>query len=170
MQPTVKHKLDDIDIQILQELQKNGKITNVELAEKVGISAPPCLRRVKHLEDNGYIKSYHATLNPILLGYHVTIFAQVSLTKHGETDLQAFEELAKTWPMVRECYMLAGETDFILKISSPDWESYQQFLTTKLTVVPNVAHIKSSLTIRQSKNEQGIPFDMLVKKTKNNAA
>lgn len=169
MQQMPKHKLDSIDLQILEELQNDGKITNVELAQRVGISAPPCLRRVKHLEDSGYIKSYHAELNANLLGYHVTIFAQVSLSKHGETNLQTFEQLVKTWPIVRECHMLAGETDFLLKIIAPDWEAYQQFLTTQLTAAINVTHVKSSLAIRNSKHEHGIPFD-LAEKTKNNAA
>ena len=169
MQQAPKHKLDGIDLQILEELQNDGKMTNVELSQRVGISAPPCLRRVNHLEDAGYIKSYHAELNANLLGYHVTIFAQVSLAKHGETNLQIFEQLVRTWPMVRECHMLAGETDFLLKIIAPDWEAYQQFLTTQLTATVNVTHVKSSLAIRNSKHEHGIPFDLL-RQAKNNAA
>jgi len=153
-------KLDNIDRNILRELQDQGRITNVELANRVGISAPPCLRRVRALEDAGYIRGYHADLEPGGLGYNVTIFAQVGLNSQAEPDLVAFESLINSWPEVRECYMLAGETDFILKIVAEDWETYQVFVMKKLTPAPNVAHVKSSLTIRSSKSDPGIPVEI----------
>ena len=153
-------KLDNIDRNILRQLQDEGRITNVELANRVGISAPPCLRRVRALEEAGFIRGYHADLNPKGLGYNVTVFAQVGLTSQAEPDLVAFEYLINSWPEVRECYMLAGETDFILKVVAEDWETYQIFVMKKLTPAPNVAHVKSSLSIRSSKSNPGVPVDI----------
>jgi DNA-binding Lrp family transcriptional regulator len=157
-----KVKLDRIDRQILADLQKDGRMTNVELAKRAGISAPPCLRRVRALEEAGYVRGYHADLDPAALGYNVTVFAQVGLNSQAESDLKAFEELVSSWSEVRECHMLAGETDFLLKIVEKDWDSYQRFLTHNLTAAPNVAHVKSSMTIRSAKSIPGVPvtFDM----------
>lgn len=156
-------KIDAIDLQILHDLQDNGRMTNVELADRAGISAPPCLRRVRTLEDSGFITGYHADINAEALGFTVVIFAQVRLHSHAENDLIAFEDLVQNWDMVRECQMLAGDTDFLLKIIAQDWDSYQRFLTTQLTSAPNVAHVKSSLSIRKSKNLPGPPINLLLK-------
>jgi DNA-binding Lrp family transcriptional regulator len=152
-------KLDQIDLRILRDLQDNGRITNVELAKRAGISAPPCLRRVRALEESAYIRGYHADINPESLGYGVTVFAQVGLTSQAESDLNAFESLVGGWPLVRECYMLAGETDFLLRIVARDWDSYNRFLTSELTAAPNVSHVKSALAIRASKQAFGVPID-----------
>lgn len=151
-------KLDRIDRLILRNLQEEGRMTNVELAKRASISAPPCLRRVRALEDAGVIAGYHADIDPVSLGFGVMIFAQVGLSSQAEHDLKAFEELVGTWPQVRECYMLAGETDFILKIVAEDWETYNRFLTTHLTTAPKVAHVKSALAIRRSKYQPGAPI------------
>jgi DNA-binding Lrp family transcriptional regulator len=151
-------KLDPIDRRILQNLQAEGRITNIELARRAGISAPPCLRRVRALEEAGIIRGYHADLAPEPLGYGVTVFAQVGLASQAEADLRAFEQLVATWPEVREAHMLTGETDFLLKIVAPDWDSYQRFLSSRLTSAPNVSHVKSALTLRVSKDEPGIPI------------
>ncbi|WP_167730501.1 Lrp/AsnC family transcriptional regulator [Terasakiella sp. SH-1] len=153
-----KVKLDRIDRRILADLQEDGRMTNVELARRAGISAPPCLRRVRALEEAGFVKGYHADLDPAALGFNVTVFAHVGLNSQAEADLNAFEELVKSWPEVRECHMLAGETDFLLKIVEKDWDSYQQFLTKNLTAAPNVAHVKSSMTIRSAKTTPGVPI------------
>src|ERR1700748_3349392 len=123
-------KLDRIDRLILRNLQEDGRMTNVELARRASISAPPCLRRVRTLEETGVIAGYHADIDPGSLGFGVMLFAQVGLSSQAEQDLRAFEELVNSWPEVRECYMMAGETDFILKIVAEDWESYNRFLTT----------------------------------------
>ena len=154
-------KLDDIDRKILAELQENGRITNVDLSKKVGISAPPCLRRVRALEEAGYIHGYHAALDPQALGFQVTVFAMVGLHSQAEADLVGFQNLIDEWPMVRECHMLNGEIDFILKIVAPDLATFQTFLTEHLTSAPNVASVKTSLTIRTSKDQPGIPLDYL---------
>ncbi|MEK9685290.1 MAG: Lrp/AsnC family transcriptional regulator [Rhodospirillaceae bacterium] len=152
-------KLDRIDLKILRDLQDEGRITNVDLASRAGISPPPCLRRVRVLEDTGCIRGYHADLNPEALGFGVIVFAHVGLHSQAETDLVAFEDRIKSWPEVRECHMLAGETDFLLKIVSTDWDSYQRFLTTRLTSAPNVSVVKSSLAIRTAVNRPGVPID-----------
>ncbi len=157
---TRRIKLDKIDRKILRDLQNNGRITNVELAENAGISAPPCLRRVRALEEAGYIKGYHAELNALMLGYGVTVFANVGLSSQSESDLKRFEELVNSWPEVRECHMLAGETDFVLKIVAADWDNYQKFLTSKLTAAPGVAQVKSALAIRVSKYAPGVPVEI----------
>ncbi len=135
-------------------------MTNVDLAEKAGISAPPCLRRVRALEEAGYVRGYHAVLDAQAMGYGVTVFANVKLLSQAETDLKQFEAVINSWPMVRECHMLAGETDFLLKIVAKDWDDYQHFLTEKLTAAPNVTSVKSSLAIRPAKEEPGVPIEL----------
>lgn len=151
-------KLDHIDRRILRDLQDDGRMTNVELARRAGISAPPCLRRVRALEEAGYVRGFHADVDPVALGYNVTIFAHVGLNSQADADLRAFEALVDQWDQVRECHMLAGETDFLLKVVARDWDDYQRFLTTRLTAAPNVAHVKSALAIRTSKLRPGVPI------------
>ena len=150
-------RFDDIDVRILALLQENGRMTNVELAERVGLTAPPCLRRVRALEQQGAISGYHAALDPTALGYNLTVFAMVSLKSQADADLRAFEQRVGEIPEVRECHMLNGEIDFILKIVAPDLQSFQQILTTQLTTAPNVEHVKTSLTIRTAKSLPGVP-------------
>ncbi|MDH5722340.1 MAG: Lrp/AsnC family transcriptional regulator [Alphaproteobacteria bacterium] len=152
-------RLDKIDKKILDILQNNGRITNVELARLVGISAPPCLRRVRALEESGYIQGYHAKLNSTALGYGVTVFAMVRLSSQAEKDLKDFESRLSKMSLVRECYMLAGEVDFILKIVAKSWDEYQDFLTNELTSAPNVTSVKSSLAMRSAKQLPGVPVD-----------
>ncbi len=155
------NRLDEIDRKILAELQDDGRMTNVELARRVGISAPPCLRRVRTLEEAGYIRGYHADVNPRELGFEVQVFAMVGLHSQAEVDLSAFEQRCRDWPLVRECHMLNGEIDFILKCVAPDLSSFQTFLTEELTSAPNVASVKTSLVIRCAKDKPGVPFDVL---------
>ena len=157
----VTTRLDEIDRKILAELQADGRMTNVELAKRVGISAPPCLRRVRTLEESGYITGYHAEVNARELGFEVQVFAMVGLDSQAETELRAFEARCTEWPLVRECHMLNGEVDFMLKCVAPDLSSFQQFLTGELLTTPNVASVKTSLVIRGAKDEPGVPFDVL---------
>ncbi|MGV8998522.1 MAG: Lrp/AsnC family transcriptional regulator [Parvibaculaceae bacterium] len=154
-------KLDAIDLAILTTLQADGRITNVDLSERVGISAPPCLRRVRALEEAGFIQGYHADLNVKALGFEVTVFAMVGLHSQAEADLKSFEALVGSWPLVRECHMLNGDIDFILKCVAPDLSTFQNFLTGLLTPAPNVASVRTSLTIRQSKHQPGVPLEAL---------
>ena len=151
--------IDELDRSILGILQEEGRITNVELASRVGLTAPPCLRRMRALEESGVIKGYHAELDPGALGYGIMVFALVSLRSQAEADLRAFESHVAELPEVRECHMLNGEIDFILKIVAHDLQSFQNFLTSRLTPAPNVASVKTSLTIRTSKTSRGIPVD-----------
>ena len=155
------HRLDPIDRKILSELQADGRMTNVELAKRVGISAPPCLRRVRALEEQGFIRGNHAEVNPRELGFEVQVFAMVGLQSQAESDLSAFEERCNEWSLVRECHMLNGEVDFILKCVAPDLSTFQTFLTSELLTTPNVASVKTSLVIRGAKDEPGVPFDVL---------
>ena len=155
----MKHDLDALDIQLLTILQNEGRISNVALAQRVGISPPPCLRRVRALHDAGYIRGYHADINALQLGFEVTVFAMVGLHSQAEHDLQAFENMVYDWDMVRECHMLNGEIDFILKCVARSLDSFQRFLTENLTPAPNVAQVRTSLTIRQSKYAPGIPLE-----------
>jgi DNA-binding Lrp family transcriptional regulator len=156
---TQRVKLDAVDRRILEELRDDGRITNVELARRVGISAPPCLRRVRALEEAGFIRGYHADLNGAELGYTLTVFVWVGLHSQHESDLEAFEALARKWPMVRECHMLTGEADFILKVVARDWDRWQAFLTQQLTPAPNVASVKTAPVLRRSKLVFGVPLD-----------
>ena len=154
-------KIDAIDRKIMAELQADGRMTNVELSKRLGISAPPCLRRVRMLEEQGLIKGYHAQVDSRALGFEVMVFALVGLSSQAEADLVAFEELCEDWPLVRECHMLNGEIDFMLKCVAPDISTFQTFLTGDLTSAPNVASVKTSLVIRGAKQQPGVPFDVM---------
>ena len=154
-------RLDATDWRILRELQADGRITNVDLARKVGISAPPCLRRVRALEEAGIVQGFTALLNDKALGFDVTAFAMVGLHSQAEADLIAFEQLARSWAIVRDCYMLSGEIDFILRCVAPDLNTFQALIIDDLTAAPNVASVKTSLVIRASKHEPGAPLDLL---------
>jgi DNA-binding Lrp family transcriptional regulator len=154
----VPTRLDDIDRNILRELQDDGRITNVELARRVGISAPPCLRRVRALEEAGYIKGYRALLDEKLLGFEVTVFAMVHLSSQAESDLITFEEFVRRQPLVRECWMLSGEIDFVLKCVAPNLAAFQG-LVTELTGAPHVRNVKTSLTLRNSKDAAMVPME-----------
>src|SRR5271167_174206 len=134
-----RHKLDSIDLRILSELQTNGRITNVELSRRAKITAPPCLRRMRALEKAGYIKGYHADLDGKALGYEVTGFAFVGLASQAEADLKRFEEQVRAWPSVRECVMLSGEVDYLLKCVAENLSAFQSFITDTLTAAKNVA-------------------------------
>jgi DNA-binding Lrp family transcriptional regulator len=150
-------RLDKIDWHILQILQDEGRITNVELSRRVGISAPPCLRRVRALEEAGIIRGYRALLNEKTLGYEVTAFAMVHLASQADSDLAAFEERVRNWPLVRECHMVSGEVDFIMKCVATDLGTFQAFVS-ELTAAPNVRNVKTSLTFRRSKDAPNVPL------------
>ena len=157
-----KNKLDNIDSKILNQLQANGDITNVKLANKLNISPPSCLRRVKSLEQKNLILGYNAIVNPELLGYKVTVFAYVGLESQAENDLKTFETYISNFPEVRECHMLVGEVDFLLKIVAKDWDDFQSFLTKNLTQAPKVSNVKTSLNIRSVKKLPGIPLETMI--------
>lgn len=149
--------LDQIDRRILAELQEDGRMTNVELARRVGISAPPCLRRVRRLEDAGVIRGYHADTDPALLGWQVMFFAIVGLESQKQAVLDAFEQMVGAWPEVRECHMIRGGGDFILKLVARD-TAHENELTRRLTGAASVARVTTLQTIRTAKDAAGVPI------------
>jgi len=149
----LKADLDAIDWKILRELQKDGRITNVELSQRVGISAPPCLRRVRRLEESGIIKGYRALLNSPMLGFDVVAFCLVGLHHQSEIELKTFAERARNWPIVRRAWMVSGDSDFLLHCVAPDLGAFQAFVIEELTSAPNVDTVRTALTIRQVKDE-----------------
>ena len=156
--PTPEPNLDALDRQILAELQADGRITNVELARRVHLSAPPCLRRVRRLEEEAVIRGYHADLDPAALGWEVMFFALVGLESQKQSVLDAFEALATSWPEVRECHMIRGGGDFLLRLVARN-TAHENELTARLTGAPNVLRVQTLQTIRTAKDAAGVPLD-----------
>jgi DNA-binding Lrp family transcriptional regulator len=150
-------QLDAIDRRILAALQDDGRMTNVELSRHAGISAPPCLRRVRALEEAGVIRGYHADTDPQTLGWEITFFAVVGLDSQRESVLSAFEQLVATWPEVRECHMIRGGGDFLLKLVARD-TGHENQLTQRLTGAPTVTRVQTLQTIRTSRSLAGVPL------------
>lgn len=150
-------RIDRTDWRILKELMADGSITNVALAQRIELSAPPCLRRVRALEQAGIITGYTALVDERRLGFEVTAFAMVGLHSQSEADLRTFENRVLSWPLVREAYMLAGESDYILRCVARDMTSFQDFILNELTAAPNVASVKTNLAIRKAKLAPGVP-------------
>ncbi|WP_431304467.1 Lrp/AsnC family transcriptional regulator [Sediminicoccus sp. BL-A-41-H5] len=155
--PNGAAELDAIDLRILAELQSDGRITNVELASRVGLSAPPCLRRVRRLEEAGVLRGYHADVEPSALGFEVTFFAIVGLESQKQVVLDAFEAEVIAWPEVRECHMIRGGGDFLLRLVARD-TAHENALTARLTSAQNVLRVQTLQTIRTAKNAVGVPF------------
>ncbi|HRE81574.1 MAG: Lrp/AsnC family transcriptional regulator [Rhizobiaceae bacterium] len=149
----LKADLDATDWKILRELQADGRMTNVELSQRVGISAPPCLRRVKRLEAAGVIRGYRALLNAPALGFDVVAFCLVGLHHQSEAELKEFAERTRAWPIVREAWMVSGDSDFLLHCVAADLGAFQSFVIEALTSTPNVDTVRTALTIRQVKDE-----------------
>lgn len=150
--------IDATDWKILRELQQQGRLTNVELASRVGLSPPPCLRRVQALEKAGLIAGYRALLDGGKLGFDVNIFAFVGLKSQAEAELTAFARRAAQWPLVREAYAISGEADFLLKCTARDLTQLQDFIIRELTAAPNVENVKTTLILRVAKYEPGVPI------------
>jgi len=150
--------LDAVDWKILSELQRDGRMTNVELSRRVGISAPPCLRRVRHLEEKGFIQGYRALLDEKRLGYDLTAMAMVHLVSQAEADLTAFLARIDTWPLVRSAWMLSGDVDFLMLCVAPDLRTFQSFVL-EITATPNVRNVRTALTLKQAKNAPIVPID-----------
>ncbi len=155
---STRARLDATDWRIIKELQADGRITNVALAARIGLSAPPCLRRVRALEEAGLVTGYTAILDEAALGFELMAFAMVGLHSQAEADLRAFENRVLGWPLVREAHMLTGESDYILYCVAPDLPSFQDFVTRELTAASNVATVKTNLVIRRAKREPGVPI------------
>ena len=155
--PAPDPALDTLDRQILAELQEDGRMTNVELARRVNLSAPPCLRRVRRLEEEGIIRGYHADIDAAALGWEVMFFALVGLESQKQSVLDAFEALATSWPEVRECHMIRGGGDFLLRLVARN-TAHENELTARLTGAPNVLRVQTLQTIRTAKDAAGVPI------------
>ncbi len=153
--------LDAIDARILTELQSDGGLTNAELAERVGLSPSPCLRRVKLLTDAGVIKKRVALVDGNAIDLKVSVFIHVTLEKQIEENLSEFEAAIETRPEVVECYLMTGESDYLLRVVVPDLEAYERFLMEHLTRIPGVSNIKSSFALNQVKYSTALPLDHL---------
>lgn len=166
---TIRHDLDAIDWKILRELQQDGRMTNVELSSRVGISAPPCLRRVKRLEDQGIIRQYRALLDNSELGMDVVAFCLVGLEHQSDADLRGFSALVQEWPMVRSAWMVSGESDFMLYCVAHDLSAFQTFVIEVLASAKNVETVRTALTIRQVKDDGLIAIDQAMEQAQSRA-
>ncbi len=152
-------RLDAIDRRILEHLQDNARISNVDLAARVGISPSPCWRRVRELEESGVISNYVTLIDAASVGLTVSVFVNVSLEKQVEQELEVFRNAIRDRPEVMECYLMTGEADFLLRVVVPDLMAYERFLMDHLTRVPGIASIKSSFALKQVKYRTALPLD-----------
>ena len=155
----IKKELDGIDLKILRILQDEGRISNLDLSKKIGMSPPPTLRRVRDLEKNGFIDGFRANLDPSKLGYDLTAWIFISLKNQNEESLNSFEKLVWGWETIRECYMLNGEVDFILKSVSKNMSEFNDFLSQNITSNENVLSVKTAFSIRTTKSLGNVPID-----------
>ena len=155
----IKKELDGIDLKILRILQDEGRISNLDLSKKIGMAPPPTLRRVRDLEKNGFIDGFRANLDPSKLGYDLTAWIFISLKNQNEESLNAFEKLVWGWETIRECYMLNGEVDFILKSISKNMAEFNDFLSQNITSNENVLSVKTAFAIKTTKRLGNIPID-----------
>lgn len=152
--------LDEIDHRILMQLQANARITNADLARAVGLSPSPCLRRVRDLEQNGTINRYVTLLNPATVGLPVSVFVQVTLERQIETALESFETAVSNRPEVMECYLMTGDSDYLIRVVVASIDEYERFLVNELTTIPGVSSIKSSFALKQVTYRTDLPLDM----------
>jgi Lrp/AsnC family leucine-responsive transcriptional regulator len=153
-----KSELDEIDRKILRALQNNGRMTNAELANLVGLSQTPCLRRVKRLEEDGVIAGYVAVTDQARIGLPVSVFAQVTMKSHDRGVLKAFDDAVRKWPEVVECYLMTGSRDYLLRVVVEDIPAYERFLKGKLTRLPDIGSIESSFALNQIKHVSALPI------------
>ena len=150
--------LDKFDIAILNTLQKNGRISNRELAEQIGLSSAPCWRRLQALESNGYISKYTAELNPELLGFDIFAITHVSLENHHPDSGAEFEQAVDQLPQVLECFMTSGEYDYLLKIVAPDISAYHDFISNKLLQITAVRSVNTTFILKTKKQTSSLPL------------
>lgn len=150
-------RLDEIDRKILRLLQSDCRLTMQEIAERVGLSASPCHRRIKIMEDAGLIRGYVALVDQRRLGLPVSVFVSIKLERQREKDLEAFSKAISRWPEVLECYLMTGHRDYLLRVVVEDLQAYEKFLKQKLTLVPGIASIESSFALDQIKYSIAVP-------------
>lgn len=154
-------KLDAIDQRILRELQHNGRLSNVQLAERVHLSPSPCLARVRALEASGLLDRYVAILNPEILGLSISVFIRVSLEKQQEVNLERFEAKIRDHPQVMECYLMSGDTDYLIRVVVRDVAELQRYIIEGLSKMEGVANIQSSFALKQVKYKTALPLEGL---------
>ena len=154
-----KKNIDSIDLKILRILQDEGRISNLDLSKKIDMTPPPTLRRVRDLEDKGYIDGFRANINPEKLGFDLTAWIFISLKNQNEESLNSFEKLVWGWENIRECYMLNGEIDFILKCVSKNMSEFNNFLTKNITSNDNISSIKTAFMIKNTKKLGTVPIE-----------
>jgi DNA-binding Lrp family transcriptional regulator len=152
------NSLDAIDWNILERLQADARISNVKLAEAVNLSPSPCLARVRELEAGGYIDKYVTLLNPLKIGLTVSVFIQVTLEKQVEKQLGGFEAAIQKRPEVMECYLMTGDSDYLLRVVVPDIQALERFIVDHLTKIPGIANIRSSFALKQVKYQTALPL------------
>ncbi len=153
-------RLDQTDVALLNRLQTDARITNVALAESAHLSPAPCLRRVRDLEAAGVIRGYVTLLDPEAVGLDISMFIQVSLEKQVGSALRVFEETIETYPEVMECYLMTGDSDYLLRVVAPDLKALQSFIVDRLARIPHVSNIRSSMTLKQVKYKTALPIDL----------
>jgi Lrp/AsnC family transcriptional regulator, leucine-responsive regulatory protein len=153
-----KHDLDTIDCRIVAELQSDGRLSNVELADKVGLSPSPCLRRVKRLERDGYIEGYRAALRRDRVGLGFSVFIGVKIDGHANERATAFEQAVVEMPEVIACHLVSGESDYFLEVVVPDLVDYQRFLVGELLNLPIVREVRSNIAIQTLKAGAPLPL------------
>ena len=152
------HKLDVIDLKILEALEADGRLTNVELAERVGLSPSPCLRRVKQLESEGVIEGYGAKINRTKVGLGLTVFVQVGLERPRETDADKFARVMEQLPQVLSCYLISGQPDFLLEVAVSDLNQYSESVLKNLRKYPQITEMQSSFVLETVKSRAGLPL------------
>ena len=149
--------MDSIDLEILNRLQNDARITNTALADSVNLSPSPCLRRVRELEQSGVIRRYSTLLDSEKVGWGVSVFIEIRLEKQISEGLVQFEEIIESYPEVMECYLMTGTSDYLLRVVAKDLNSLQSFITNKLAAIPNVANMRSSIALKQVKYKTALP-------------
>lgn len=155
----MSNKLDSIDKIILKSLQEEGRLSNVELAKRCDMSAPPCLRRLRNLEKQGIIQGYHADLSSDALGFGLNVFVYISLEGQSAFALEAFESHIKPLDYVRECYRVTGEVDYILKVVAKSWEDYEAYLVSNIINFKGIKSVKTQITMKTTKKLAGVPVE-----------
>jgi len=152
------YSFDSTDRRILQVIQEDARISNTELADRIGLSPSPCWRRVRTLEDNGVIERYVTLVNAKAVGLPITVFATVALEKQVESALESFEKVVMERPEVMECNLMTGEFDYLLRVVVPDLAAYERFLMDHLTRIKGIASIKSSFSLKQVSYKTALPL------------
>lgn len=157
----MSHELDKTDRKILEILQREGNLSNLELADRIALSPSPCSRRVKMLQEAGYFKGNVTLVNPEAIGMNVHVFIQVKLGHQIRRELKAFEQTVSSWPEVMECYLMAGDFDYLIRVAMPSLDAYQHFLDEKLTQFEGIESVKSSFSLKQVRYKTELPLNHL---------